>query len=180
MLIKFKSRYVPTQNVVVYTTYNISITILYSSSCYYYYYYFLAEMVPAHLLVLGSNLLPIKIGIITVLPTSKQKTIILLVVLVSSMPPKKQIIQLVTVLLQLSVIPKVIPRTAIVIIMFTMSKLLLNWVHYPKEILLVKEPVYPYQPRHLGQRWKNLQNLLYKVAFEACLWTESSKFDTNL
>ena len=26
MLIKFKSRYVPTQNVVVYTTYNISIT----------------------------------------------------------------------------------------------------------------------------------------------------------
>merc|ERR1719225_558684 len=46
-------------------------------------------MVPAHLLVLGSNLLPIKIGIITILPTSKQKTIILLVVLVSLMPPKK-------------------------------------------------------------------------------------------
>ena len=49
-----------------------------------------------------------------------------------------------------------------------------------KEMPLVKEPVYPYQPRHLGLRWKNPQNLLCKVAFEACLWTESSKFDTNL
>ena len=141
--------------------------LLYSS-----YYYFLAEMVPAHLQVQGSNLLPIKIGIIIIItPTSKQKTMLLLV-LVSSMPKKQ--IQLVTTLLQPSV--QKVTRTAIVI-MFTMSKPLLLPV-----VVLVKEwgLICPYLPRHPGQRWKNLQSLLCKAAFEVCLWTESSKFDTNL